>query len=499
MQGSEPNPGARGGAVAIHPAPVFQGVRPCVLRFAGVTPSRVHGRYALYETLGVGAAAEVHLGVSRGPEVVPVAIKRLHDRKSRETAAVAGLLDEVRLSRHVVHPNVVRIVDFVSDGEEMLAVMEYVHGEPLSRLLADVKESGGRTSVGIATAIVCDVLRGLYAAHVATDADGRPLALVHRDVTPENILVGADGVARLMDFGVAKAQGRLHATKDGGVRGKLAYLAPEQVGGDVTPRTDLYAVGLVLWEMLTGERVITGETEPELLVKAMDPSIEPPSTRAAQVSPRLDAVVMRALCKEPEGRFADANAQADAIEDAARPLASTAEVSAWVRVHGGARLAARDANVRAMLAAETASSHALPRGGVATAAAAAASAPDRARGFAVMAFAMLAVLAVGLWWRAAPEPAVAPALEATVAPPVLASAVAPVPVAVAQPAVVAATVTATATATTAAVTPDVPEPRRPAPAASARRPAARANAPSCDPPWVLDANGIKRYDPACVK
>ena len=115
-----------------------------------MTPPRVHGRYALYETLGVGAAATVHLGVARGPELVPVAIKVLHDRQSREAGAVARLLDEVRLSRHVVHPNVVRVLDFVSDGEEALAVMEYVHGEPLSRLLTDVRESGRRTPVAIA-------------------------------------------------------------------------------------------------------------------------------------------------------------------------------------------------------------------------------------------------------------------------------------------------------------------------------------------------------------
>jgi len=278
----------------------------------GVTPSRVHGCYALYETLGVGGAATVHLGVSRGREVLPVAIKRLHDRQSRQTAAVAGLLDEVRLSRHIDHPNVVRIIDFVSDGEEMLAVMEYVHGEPLSRLLADVNAGGGHTPVRIAAAIACDVLQGLYAAHVATDSDGRALALVHRDVTPENILVGADGVTRLMDFGVAKAQGRLNATKDGGVRGKLAYLAPEQVGGEVTARTDLYAVGLVLWEMLVGQRVIEGESEPELLMNALEPKVVRPSTRVPNIPPALDDVILRALCKEPDGRFATASRGASA-------------------------------------------------------------------------------------------------------------------------------------------------------------------------------------------
>lgn len=485
-----------------------------------MTPSRVHGRYALYETLGVGAAATVHLGVARGPDVMPVAIKRLHDQKSRQTAAVAGLLDEVRLSRHVVHPNVVRIIDFVSDGEEMLAVMEYVHGEPLSRLLSDVKEQGARTRVAVATAIACDVLRGLQAAHAATDADGRPLALVHRDVTPENILVGTDGVARLMDFGVAKAQGRLHATKDGGVRGKLAYLAPEQVGGEVTARTDLYAVGLVVWEMLTGERAITGESEPELLVSAMDPAIAAPSARAPHVPVALDTAVMRALCKDPEGRFATADEQADAFEVAAGGRASRAELSEWVRVYGGARLAARDANVRAMLAAEAGAALASASASVDAAvvsAAPAARGGESARGLVVMAAAALGVVLLGLGWRAlssAPPPpsglASVPALTsapALVAAPALTSAPAldAAPALVAAPALAGdpALASASAPALVSAIAPvpaaEPDAPRRATPAAASARRPVRAAGPSCDPPWVLDANGIKRYDPACVK
>jgi serine/threonine-protein kinase len=454
-----------------------------------VIPSRVHGSYALYETLGVGGAATVHLGVSRGREVVPVAIKRLHDRQSRQTAAVAGLLDEVRLSRHINHPNVVRIVDFVSDGEEMLAVMEYVHGEPLSRLLADAKASGSRTSVRIATAIAYDVLQGLYAAHSATDSDGRALALVHRDVTPENILVGADGVTRLMDFGVAKAQGRLNATKDGGVRGKLAYLAPEQVGGEVTARTDLYAVGLVLWEMLAGERVIEGESEPELLMKALDPRIVPPSTRAPGISPAVDAVVLRALCKEPEGRFASAAEQADAFAAAARELASPQEISEWVRFHGGARLAEREASVHAMLAAEA--------GLVAVASSTAttdAREPSAPWGFAVMGVGTLAVVFLGLLWGSrnpdptpSPPPVAAPPLVAPVAP------VAPVAAAVSSlvtPVPVPETSAAAPPSTVASARRIIPPPRATAPAHAP---------PSCDPPWYLDAKGIRRYDPACVK
>jgi serine/threonine-protein kinase len=449
-----------------------------------VSPPRVHGRYALYETLGVGAAATVHLGVARGGEPVPVAIKVLHDRQSREAGAVARLLDEVRLSRHVVHPNVVRVLDFISDGEETLAVMEYVHGEPLSRLLADVKERAERTPVAIAAAIARDVLHGLFAAHVATDGTGKPLELVHRDVTPENILVGADGVARLTDFGVAKAQGRLHATKDGGVKGKLAYLAPEQVGGEVTARTDLYAAGLVLWEMLVGARVLEGETEPELLVKALDPVIVAPSTRAPEVPSALDAVLLRALCKEPEGRFSTGAEQADALERAVPHVASPAQVAEWVRVHGGARLAQREESVRAMLVQEAA-----PPSESTSAPHVAAPRPsdNGVRGMLVMALAALSVVALGLLYTSPSVPASLPVPVPVPVPDPSSSSVATAPATATATATATAPATATATAT-------------PAPRPSTRpRPVPRFAPPSCDPPWYIDAKGIRRYDPACVK
>jgi hypothetical protein len=454
-----------------------------------VTPSRVHGRYAIYdalEALGSGAAASVHLGVSRGSETLPVAIKRLHAGQARQPAAVARLLDEVRLARHIVHPNVVRTIDFVSDGEEMLAVMEYVHGEPLSRLLADARDTGRRMPVGIAIRIASDVLHGLQAAHLARDGQDQPLQLVHRDVTPENILVGADGVARLMDFGVAKAEGRLHATRDGGVRGKLAYLAPEQIGGDVTARTDLYAVGLVLWEMLVGERAIGGDNEGELLIKALEPNIPPPSTSNPDVPPALDAAIARAIAKEPTQRFADATEQAEAFERAAMTSGSPADVSEWVRVHGGQRLAARAESVHAMLAAER---PAPPP----------ASLRDRAqlRGVAVMLTVALAVVGIGVAWRAqanvpTAEPAVVtlpPELTTASAPAPQAAVLVPIPALVGSPIGPAAVESAPPRRTGAT----------PAGPSSRTRGGPRTTSPSCDPPWTLDANGIRRYDPACVK
>src|SRR5262245_22485559 len=217
----------------------------------------------------------------------------------------------------------------------MLVVMEYVHGEALSRLIARTRELGQRIPTPVACAIARDVLAGLHAAHAA--------GIVHRDVTPENVLIAAaEGMAKLTDFGVAKAEGRLQVTRDGGVKGKLLYLAPEQIGGEVTPRTDVYAVGLVLWEMLALERPLDAPNEAAILTRALDPDIAPPSTvdGTEHVTSQVDAVVMKALEKEPDRRYASGNDFANALAQAG-PLASRAEIAAWIERLVGDRLAER--------------------------------------------------------------------------------------------------------------------------------------------------------------
>src|SRR5688500_13574296 len=158
-------------------------------------PERV-GRYTVHEILGTGGMATVHLGTVRGEDGTPevVAIKRLHPSHARDASFVTMFLDEVRVGKLVRHPNVVRVLDCVYDGEELLAVMDYVHGETLARLLTEERRAGSRVPIPIAIAIVRDVLEALAAAHDASDADGNALELVHRDVTPENILIDTDGL-----------------------------------------------------------------------------------------------------------------------------------------------------------------------------------------------------------------------------------------------------------------------------------------------------------------
>lgn len=435
-------------------------------------PTRVIGRHALYAPLGAGATASVHLGLERG-KTMPVAIKVLHEERAKDANAVNRLLDEVRLAKRIQHPNVVRTIELVEEGTERLVVMEYVHGFALSRLIADVIAAKTRIPTPIAVALACDVLLGLQAAHQARDEDGTPLKIVHRDVSPENVLVGADGRAKLGDFGVAKAERRLAATRDGGIKGKLTYLAPEQIGGDVTERTDVYAVGLVLWEMLVLERPLEAETEAQIVARALDPKFDPPSARVPGLPPALDAVVLRALAKEEKDRWPSALAFSEALATAVPPATPPA-VAEWMRARFGAELAERDRVLAAMLDGRPA-------------AAAAPARPDKESGKSFVApiamlLGALGAIAVVLALRGKnePEPAAFPD------PP-------PLPVFDADP----------PAKTVADPVPPPPPPPSSAPTVAPTkrivRPigTTRPTGASCEP-WI-DDKGIKRYDPSCTR
>jgi serine/threonine-protein kinase len=197
------------------------------------------GGYVLDEEIASGGLASVHRGHRRDdPSGPPLAIKRLHSRFAGDRELVAMFLEEARIVRRLRHRNVVALLDVVatepsgpSSGEVYL-VLEYVRGASLADLARAVKSRGEQVPPEILSAIAIDLLEGLHAAHEATDESGRPLGIVHRDVSPENVLVGVDGVARVVDFGIAKALDRaLPTTRLGGLKGKMAYMAPEQISG----------------------------------------------------------------------------------------------------------------------------------------------------------------------------------------------------------------------------------------------------------------------------
>ncbi len=269
-----------------------------------------------------------------------VAVKRLHAQFAKNPDFVRMFLDEARLATRIHHPNVVPTLDVVADEGELFVVMDYIRGESLSKLLRAVTASGDGIPIPIVSSIISGVLQGLDAAHEATDEQGQPLGIVHRDVSPQNILVGEDGMARILDFGVAKAASRLHETQDGQLKGKLAYMAPEQIDGAVTKLCDLYAAGIVLWEALTGRYLFRGKTEGATIDRLVKRDIDPPSLLNEAVAAELDAVVMQALEPKPARRFASAREMAEALDSTA-PAASILEVAKWVQTTAARSLHSR--------------------------------------------------------------------------------------------------------------------------------------------------------------
>jgi formylglycine-generating enzyme required for sulfatase activity/serine/threonine protein kinase len=292
------------------------------------------GRYALYGEIASGSVATVCFGRLLGAVGLarPVAVKCLAPHLARDPRVRAVYMEEARRASRVRHPNVVPTLDVVAADGELLIVMDYVHGETLARLARTSRERRQPVPLRIALAIASNVLCGLQAAHEATSERGAPMPIVHRDLSPENVIVGVDGVARVLDLGLGRASERTAASHDEGGPRKLAYIAPEQLAeAPVTPATDIYAAGVVLWELLAGRRLFVRDdrTPSVLLDKLMHGRIEAPSTHAPSLPAALDAIVLSALGRRPSSRFGSARAMASAIE-AVCDVATAREVGDWV-------------------------------------------------------------------------------------------------------------------------------------------------------------------------
>jgi eukaryotic-like serine/threonine-protein kinase len=306
------------------------------------------GRYVLYDEIASGGMASVHMGRLIGPAGFSrvVAAKRLHAAYAKDPDFVMMLLDEARVASRVRHPNVVPILDVVAAEGELLLVMEYVPGETLARLLRASRRAGSMPPPEIVSSIMIDVLRGLHAAHEAQGADGAPLRIIHRDVSPQNVLVSTDGSARLLDFGVAKAASRAQTTDEGQLKGKLGYIAPEQLSGaEVDRRADIFAASIVAWEAIAASRLFVADDPASTLARVA--SAEIPSLRAigCDISEALERVVARGLERDPEKRYATAEAMARDFEEALRP-ASRERVTSWLEQLAGDVLAARQKTMR---------------------------------------------------------------------------------------------------------------------------------------------------------
>ncbi len=317
------------------------------------SPSREVGRYVLYGEIAAGGMATVHFGRLSGPVGFSrtVAIKRLHPQFAKDPEFVTMFLDEARLAGRIRHPNVVPTLDVVATEGEIFLVMEYVQGESLSRLARSMKMQNQRIPPRILATVMSGVLHGLHSAHEAKDEQGHPLSIVHRDVSPQNILVGTDGTTRVLDFGVAKAAGRLQSTREGQIKGKISYMAPEQLsGGHVTRATDIYAAAVVLWECLVGHRLFEGDNEAMIVVRALEGRVQPPSVFVHGLPAEVDAVIMKGLARDPAQRFGTAREMALALERAFGVVPAS-EIGEWVEAIAGAEL-----NKRAQTIAEIESS-----------------------------------------------------------------------------------------------------------------------------------------------
>jgi eukaryotic-like serine/threonine-protein kinase len=266
------------------------------------------GKYTVLRKIAEGGMAEIYLCSARGPEGFEkeVAVKRIRPFLANDKSFVSMFVAEARVAAQLNHSNIVQIFDFGElEGTYFLA-MEYVSGQSLWHLSERATEQKTRLPVALVAQIGADIARGLHYAHRLTDKErGTLVGLVHRDVTPHNILLSYDGAVKLADFGIAKVQ---KLTSPGMLKGKFAYMAPEQArGDDIDARTDIFALGIVLWECLTGEPLFDGPSDVSVLRAVQEREILPPSAKNPEVGPELDAAVSRALQRDPTQRFQTAH------------------------------------------------------------------------------------------------------------------------------------------------------------------------------------------------
>jgi serine/threonine protein kinase len=289
-------------------------------------------QYRVLTVLAKGGMGTVYLGEMRTDdgEHRAVAIKVMHHHIAESWETLSLFVDEARVGTRIHHPNVVRVLATEVVQETPFLVMEYIEGLSWSRLVRRAAKAQKTIPLSIAGRVVRDALIGLHAAHELRTPTGEDACVVHRDVSPQNILVGSDGVVRLTDFGVATFAGRITSTAPGELRGKLGYIAPEQMKkGAVDRRSDVFAAGIVLWEAITAQRLFGADTQAETLAKVLSEPIAPPSTHRHEVTLDLDDVCLRALERDKDRRFQTALDFANELEKVVE-IASDEELVAFL-------------------------------------------------------------------------------------------------------------------------------------------------------------------------
>jgi serine/threonine-protein kinase len=280
-------------------------------------------RYEIIAQIASGGMGTVYLARLEGVGGFQrlCAIKLMHPHLAQDPQFVAMLLDEARLAARIHHPNAVSIIDVCESDRGYYLVMEYVEGFTLEDILCH-PDLDAKSRMRLGLRVLHDGATGLHAAHELKDHDGQPFGLVHRDVSPQNILVGVDGIGRITDFGVARAAARITSSRPGMIKGKPSYMAPEQARGEeMDRRTDTFALGIILWEILTGEQLFYSEAgEAAMLVRVMYDEVRKPSERNPSVPAELDAIAMKALDRKPAERFQTARQFAETLFTTATKL-----------------------------------------------------------------------------------------------------------------------------------------------------------------------------------
>ena len=264
------------------------------------------GKYTLIDRIAVGGMAEIFLARQAGLEGFEktIVIKRIRPHLSKQPNFVKMFLNEAKLAAQLNHPNIVQIYDLGKIGESYFIAMEYIFGRDMRRIIPKADALGIPFPMVYALKIASSVCEGLYYAHARTDLYGNALNIVHRDVTPENIFVSFDGTVKVLDFGIAKAANQIEQTRAGEIKGKLSYMSPEQcMGKSLDNRSDIFSLGVVLYEWLTGFKLFTGDSEVAILKSITEGKIYAPSYFKADIPEGVEAILMKALAKDREDRY----------------------------------------------------------------------------------------------------------------------------------------------------------------------------------------------------
>ncbi len=310
------------------------------------------GRYRVVDEIGIGGMASVHLARMDGPGGFQkwVAIKKIHPHLVEDESFVQMFLDEARVAARISHPNVATVFDLGKHDDTYWIAMEYLHGEPLREVMRRTEELGTAMPPEIACRVIADAAEGLHSAHELLGKNGEKLGLVHRDVTPHNLFVTYDGVTKVVDFGIAKFASRMSHTRAGTLKGKLAYMSPEQVHGEgIDRRTDIFALGVVLWELTTGQRLFRMESDLDTLAKVQECNVLRPSTLIRGYPVDLEKIVMKALAKNRGERFKTARELSRALQSLLMRrglFIASDEVAAYTQSIFNDRIQKREAHLR---------------------------------------------------------------------------------------------------------------------------------------------------------